>query len=131
MLSAGSIDQQRPRLTVPSHGSSSAASGVGETRDRNPFIGPPAVRAELVTYAAVERLHEREPGSMNAIPVREKRHQSRSAADVISGSLSQRTSSGRRPCSETIRSSTSTTLSASIRRLASIASASRVNSSTT
>jgi hypothetical protein len=35
-----------------------------------------------------------EPGRMNAAPVRLKRHQSRSAWEVISGPLSRRTNSG-------------------------------------
>ena len=68
---------------------------------------------------------------MYALPARENRHQSLSALAVSSGPLSQRMNPGAVPRSATSRSSTLTVWSASIRRRHSIASASRVNSSTT
>jgi hypothetical protein len=94
----------------------------------------PALRRTLVADAGVERFDERvlprRARSMNAVPVLENTHQSRSACPVSSGPLSQRTCSGT-PRSATRRSSTPTVRSASMLRSTSISSASRVNSSTT
>jgi hypothetical protein len=102
--------------------------GLGETREQ--LDGQ-----ELVPDAGAEALDVRfchgEPGSTYALPDLEKRHQSLSALGVSSGAVSQRMNAGAVPRSATSRSSTVTVWSASMRRRHSIASASRVDSSTT